>query len=50
MAQNRETLLADIIHGLRSAGWSRIDAEDEAMRRVERTKHRATASSLEGVK
>lgn len=30
------TLRESIVHGLRSQGWSRIDAENEADERIER--------------
>lgn len=30
-----------VVHGLRSRGWSRVDAEGEALERVERIRARA---------
>jgi len=33
-----ETLYESIVHGLRSKGWTRQDAEDEALERIERNR------------
>lgn len=34
-----DDLYDSIVHGLRSRGWSREDAEDEALTRIERARH-----------
>jgi hypothetical protein len=36
MTQEDRAIFDSIVHGLRSRGWSRIDAEDEALERIER--------------
>lgn len=36
----RSELRESIIHGLRSRGWSRIDAEDEADVRIEKQRQK----------
>ncbi len=32
---DRQSLFASIVHGLRMRGWSRIEAENEALDRIE---------------
>ena len=38
-------LYESIVHGLRSQGWSRIDAEGEALERIERNRQRLANQS-----
>ena len=35
------------VHGLRTAGWSKIDAEDEALNRIEKQRQKARESADE---
>ena len=35
LPENEQKLFDDVVHSLRSRGWSRIDAEDLALERVE---------------
>lgn len=36
MTPDEQRLFDSVVHGLRSAGWSRLEAEGEALNRVER--------------
>jgi len=36
MTEKEKTLFDSIVHGLRSRGWSKSDAEDEALEKIER--------------
>lgn len=47
MGEDQE-LYDSIVHGLRSQGWSRMDAEDEALDRIERIRQRADAPTPSG--
>lgn len=38
-------LFENIVHGLRSRGWSRIDAENEALDRIQKSRDRAAGDS-----
>jgi hypothetical protein len=37
---DEQALYDSIVHGLRSQGWSRMDAEGEALARIERQRQR----------
>jgi hypothetical protein len=37
---NEQRFFDSVVHGLRMAGWSRIDAESEAMDRLERQRQK----------
>lgn len=39
MDQDERSFYESVVHGLRSRGWSRIDAEGEALDRLERLRH-----------
>ena len=40
LAERERQLRESIIHGLRMQGWSRMDAEDEALTRIEKFRAR----------
>lgn len=41
MTVDEQRLYESIVHGLRSAGWSRVDADGEALERIERARHQS---------
>ena len=36
MTENEQKFFDSVVHGLRSQGWSKSDAEDEALAKIER--------------
>jgi len=40
MTDREKELFDSIVHGLRSKGWSKVDAEDEALSKIERLRQR----------
>jgi|TARA_Y100000310_G_C20623156_1_gene784413 hypothetical protein len=43
LPDNEQSFYDSVVDGLRRQGWSRIDAEDEALERLER--HRANSAT-----
>jgi hypothetical protein len=43
MNEKEQALYESIVHGLRSRGWSRIEAEGEAIARIDRQRQRVPA-------
>jgi len=41
MNEQEQLLYDSIVHGLRSRGWSRIEAEGEALDRIQRYREKA---------
>lgn len=41
MTDNERALFDSTVHGLRSRGWSRIEAEGEALDRIERNRRKS---------
>jgi len=41
MKEKEKSLYDSMVHGLRSQGWSKSDAEAEALARIDAKRHRA---------
>jgi hypothetical protein len=44
LAMREREMFENIVHGLRTRGWSRIDAEGEALDRIEKSRSLSTPS------
>jgi hypothetical protein len=47
MRDYEKSYFESVVHGLRMRGWSRIDAEGEALDRIERSRARAALATPE---